>query len=199
MKERAQRGERWARRHGRSPYAVMDTDELAQLPISQIADRDCALFLWATFPKLPDAFKVIEAWGFTYKTVAFTWAKLNPSGNGYKLGMGFWTRGNAEICLLATRGHPKRQSKSVRQLVVAPVGEHSAKPPVVRDCIVELMGNVPRLELFARPPVPDGWDATGLDFDGRDVRVLQGSCFYKKAWVRRKGRPSADLNPDGSL
>jgi N6-adenosine-specific RNA methylase IME4 len=182
MKERAQRGEKWARRHGRSPYDVMNTDELARLPISQLAAPDSALFLWATFPKLPDAFRVIEAWGFTYKTVAFTWAKLNPSGNGYKLGMGFWTRGNAEICLLATRGHPKRVSKSVPQIVVAPVGEHSAKPPVVRDCIVELMGNVPRLELFARPPVPSGWDATGLDFDGRDVRRLLSEPGDRPGW-----------------
>jgi N6-adenosine-specific RNA methylase IME4 len=206
MKERAQRGERWARRHGRSPYDVMDTDELARLPIFQLALPDCALFLWATFPKLPDAFRVIEAWGFTYKTVAFTWVKQNPKGDGYKLGMGFWTRSNAEICLLATRGHPKRQSKRVRQLVIAPAGEHSAKPPEVRERIVTLMGDVPRLEIFARLPVPEGWEATGLDFDGRDVRLLQASCFYKKrgavegAPLRRSksGRLPATLPDSGT-
>jgi N6-adenosine-specific RNA methylase IME4 len=170
MEERAVRGEKWARRKGRSPYDVMDTDDIAALPVSRLALPDCALFLWATFPKLSDALRVIEAWGFEYKTVAFTWAKLNPSGNGFKLGMGYWTRSNAEVCLLATRGRPKPVSRKVAQLVVAPVGEHSAKPPEVRDRIVALMGDVPRLELFARPPVPAGWHATGLDFDGRDVR-----------------------------
>lgn len=170
MKELAERGEKWARRNGRSPYDVMDTAALCKLPVKEIAAKDCVLFFWATYPKLFEAKEIIEAWGFTYKTVAFTWVKRNPSGNGWKFGLGYWTRGNAEVCLLATRGKPKRVSKCVAQLVEARVGEHSAKPPEVRDRIVELMGDLPRLEMFAREKAP-GWDAIGNEVcDGLDIR-----------------------------
>lgn len=168
MKELAVRGEKWARRNGRSPYDVMDTAALCRIPVPELAARDCVLFLWTTFPKLFEAKDIIEAWGFTYKTAGFTWAKQNPSGKGWKFGLGFWTRGNAEVCLLATRGKPKRVSNRVAQLVVAPVGNHSAKPPAVRDGIVALMGDVPRIELFARDRA-SGWEALGSDLDGLDI------------------------------
>ncbi len=167
--ELAKRGEKWGRARGRSPYDTMDTVDLCALPVKQLAERDCVLFMWATFPKLPDALQVITGWGFEYKTNGFTWVKENPSGIGYKFGLGYWTRGNAEVCLLATRGKPKRVSKHVPQLVFAPVGEHSAKPAIVRDRIVLLLGDLPRLELFARDAAP-GWDAVGDGIDGRDIR-----------------------------
>lgn len=169
MKELAERGEKWARRNGRSPYDVMDHEDLCGLPVQGIADRDCVLFLWATYPKLNEAIDLIKAWGFTYKTVAFTWVKQNPKGVGWKFGLGYWTRGNAEICLLATRGKPKRVSKNVAQLVIAPVGNHSAKPLEVRDRIVQLMGDLPRVELFARDEVP-GWVCLGNEITGNDIR-----------------------------
>jgi site-specific DNA-methyltransferase (adenine-specific) len=91
--------------------------------------------------------------------VAFTWIKENQS-DGYFTGMGYWTRANPEMCLLATRGKPKRISKSVKQLVVDVRREHSRKPDCVRNRIVELCGDLPRIELFARQKV-DGWDNWG--------------------------------------
>lgn len=89
-------------------YPTMSIDELCALPVAEIAAPDSALFLWATFPQLPEALRLIEAWGFTYKSVAFVWLKKNRKADSWFYGLGFWTRGNAEICLLATRGHPKR-------------------------------------------------------------------------------------------
>lgn len=141
-------------------YRLMRLQDVIDLPVETIAADDAVLFLWTTMPHLPDALKVIEGWGFTYKTCAFTWVKQNPSGNGIFTGMGFWTRSNAEVCLLATRGKPKRISKSVRQVVISPVGRHSEKPAEVRDRIVELMGEVPRIELFARKHTKN-WSAWG--------------------------------------
>lgn len=180
MAELAKRGEKWARRNGRSPYAVMDTPAIAALPVSNICAKDCALFLWATYPKLEDALAVVSGWGFKYKTVAFTWVKLNPRGclvptpSGYQItgrfhfGMGYWTRQNPEICLFATKGRMKRISNFVENLGVTPLLGHSSKPPIFRDRIVELLGNLPRVELFAREASP-GWQSTGLEYDGVDI------------------------------
>jgi N6-adenosine-specific RNA methylase IME4 len=138
----------------------MSTEAIRALPVSMIAAPDCALLLWATYPMLPDALSVIEAWGFTYKTVGFTWVKTNRSGRGFHFGLGFWTRANPEICLLATRGRPRRVSRSVPNLLVSPLREHSRKPDEARDRIVALCGDLPRAELFARQKVP-GWSAWG--------------------------------------
>ena len=88
----------------------MSIEKLCALPVSEIAEKDCALFLWATFPQLKEALQLIKAWGFQYKTVAFVWLKTNKKAGTWFYGLGFWTRGNAEICLLATKGHPKRQA-----------------------------------------------------------------------------------------
>lgn len=141
-------------------YKTMSLEEIRALPVQDIADKDCTLFLWATFPMLREALDVIQAWGFAYKTAAFVWAKQNRRTQGWFWGLGNWTRSNAELCLLATRGKPKRMSAGIHSLVVAPVGLHSAKPPQVRDQIVRLMGDVPRVELFARERA-EGWDAWG--------------------------------------
>lgn len=152
---------RWVGQH----YDQMDLSAIKKLPISDIAANDCVLFMWATFPTLPQAIEVIKAWGFTYKTVAFVWAKQNRKSKGWFWGMGYWTRSNAEICIFATRGHPKRVSTKVHQLVVSPVEKHSKKPNEVRERIVELIGNLPRIELFARDRA-DGWDGWGLEYEG---------------------------------
>jgi site-specific DNA-methyltransferase (adenine-specific) len=156
----AKRGEKWARRNGRSPYDVMNDQDIFNLPVASIAARDCVLFLWATYPKLETALQTVAAWGFKYKTVAFTWVKLNPSGVGFHFGLGYWTRGNSEIVLLATRGHPKRVDNCVPNLVIAERRDHSRKPDEVRQRIVRLVGDLPRIELFARARVP-GWDVWG--------------------------------------
>ena len=116
--------------------------------------------MWATFPQLKEALQLIKAWGFTYKTVAFVWLKTNKKALTWFYGLGFWTRGNAEICLLATKGHPKRQAKNIHQLIISPIEEHSKKPEEARKKIVALMGDIPRIELFARKESP-GWDIWG--------------------------------------
>lgn len=103
----------------------MTTDEIKNLPVSKISADDSALFLWATFPTLESAFEVIKAWGFTYKTVAFVWVKKNKKPDSWFWGLGHWTRANAEICLLATKGKPRRNSKSVHQIIDERVEEHS--------------------------------------------------------------------------
>ena len=138
----------------------MSIDELCALPVERLAEKDCLLFLWATFPQLPEALQLIKAWGFTFKTVAFVWLKRNKKSPTWFYGLGYWTRGNAEICLLAKRGKPKRRSASVHQFIISPVEEHSKKPDVTRDKIVELAGDLSRVELFARQKTP-GWDVWG--------------------------------------
>lgn len=145
-------------------YPTMRIDELCRLPVAEFSEKDSVLFLRATFPKLREALRVIKAWGFEYKSVAFVWLKRNRSGRGWFYGLGFWTRGNAEICLLAKRGKPKRRSAGVHQFIISPVEEHSKKPDVTRDKIIELAGDLPRVELFARQKAP-GWDVWGNEVD----------------------------------
>ena len=145
-------------------YPTMSIETLCALPIAELAAEDSALFLWATFPQLPEALRLLKAWGFQYKTTAFVWLKLNKKARTWFYGLGFWTRGNAEICLLATRGHPKRQSAGIHQFIISPVRQHSRKPDEARDKIVALMGDVPRVELFARQETP-GWDVWGNEVE----------------------------------
>lgn len=142
----------------------MSIDELCALPVETLAEKDCLLFLWATFPQLPEALRLIQAWGFTFKTVAFVWLKLNKKSPTWFYGLGYWTRGNVEICLLAKRGKPKRRSAGVHQFIISPVEEHSKKPDVTRDKIIELAGDLTRVELFARQKTP-GWDVWGNEVD----------------------------------
>ena len=141
-------------------YPVMSIKEISKLPIHRIADDDCILFMWVTMPKLNECFDVIKAWGFEYKTNAFTWVKKNKKSDSWFLGMGRWTRANAEICLLATKGKPKRESAGVLSIIDTPIEQHSKKPDIVRDKIVQLCGELPRIELFARQ-YADGWDCWG--------------------------------------
>lgn len=119
-------------------YPTMSIEELCALPVKEIADKDCILFLWATFPQLKEALQLIKAWGFTYKSVAFVWLKQNRKSPTWFYGLGFWTRGNAEICLLATKGHPKRQSNKVHQFIISPVEQHSKKPDITREKILDI-------------------------------------------------------------
>ena len=147
---------RTAERH----YPTMGLADIKALPVGELAAKDCALFLWVTCPLLPEAFSVLEAWGFTYKTVAFAWIKQNRKSPSLFWGLGHWTRANAEFCLLATRGHPVRQSAKVHQILLSPVEEHSKKPDEIRERIVTLIGDLPRVELFARQTT-SGWDVWG--------------------------------------
>jgi N6-adenosine-specific RNA methylase IME4 len=152
-------GNNWVGDH----YPLMDEAAIHALPVGGLCAKDCVLFLWGTWPTLPRAVRTVEAWGFTFKTVAFVWVKTNKDVSPF-LGMGYWTRSNTEFCLLATRGSPRRVSCAVPQLVFSTRGRHSAKPPEVRDRIVRLMGDVPRVELFARERV-QGWEAWGNEVE----------------------------------
>ncbi len=148
--------------HGRVErhYPTMELEEIKALPVGELADKNCALFLWTTLPMMEEALQVIRSWGFTYKTAAFVWIKLNRQGSGIFWGMGYWTRANAEICLLATKGNPKRRARNIHQVIISRVEEHSKKPDEARRRIEALLGDVPRIELFARRPA-SGWDVWG--------------------------------------
>lgn len=141
-------------------YPTQSMQWIEDLPVVDIADDDCCLFLWVTMPKLNECWELIKKWGFEYKTCAFTWVKRNKKTPSWFWGMGRWTRANAELCLLATRGHPKRLSAAVSSVIDTPIERHSQKPAVVRGRIVELCGDLPRIELFAREKV-SGWDCWG--------------------------------------
>ena len=139
-------------------YGLATLDQIKALPVAALAADDCVLFLWGTWPKLPQALEVISAWGFQYKTDAFVWIKEN-GGGGLHTGMGYYTRSNSEFCLLATKGSPTRLAKDVHQVVMAPVGKHSAKPEEVRRRIERLFVG-PYLELYGRESV-SGWTVWG--------------------------------------
>lgn len=154
-------------------YSTMSTQELMALPVSSLANENCALFLWATFPLLPTCISVMESWGFTYKTLAFSWLKTNKDGSPF-FGGGHYTRANQEVCLLGVKGNVARmvQSRSVHSFIQSQRGRHSEKPNEVRERIVSLLGDVPRIELFARERVP-GWSAFGDEVDG-DIVLVDG-------------------------
>jgi N6-adenosine-specific RNA methylase IME4 len=154
-----------------SHYDVMDINDIKSLPVNDIASDNAALFMWITFPFLVESLEVIKAWGFTYKTNAFAWVKRNKKNTGtWFRGLGHYTRANAELCFVATKGKVlPRLSQSVHSVVDTPIEGHSKKPDVVRDRIVELFGDIPRIELFARQEVV-GWDCLGNEIDGKDIR-----------------------------
>jgi N6-adenosine-specific RNA methylase IME4 len=147
--------QRSAERH----YNTMALDEIKALPVASLAADDCVLLLWTVCPELPGALAVIEAWAFDYKTVGLDWIKQNRSGEGIFTGMGYWTRANSELRLLATRGRPQRRSMDVHQVIMASVGKHSAKPEEAHKRIERLLAG-PYLELFARTK-RDGWTTWG--------------------------------------
>lgn len=144
-------------------YPTMSIGEIKKLPVQDIAQENCVLFLWATMPLLQEALDTIKAWGFTYKTCGFTWVKKTKH-NKIHCGMGHYTRGNAELCLIGVKGKMKRINNSVYQIVEAELRRHSQKPNEVRKRIETLYGDVPRVELFAREKAP-GWDCWGNEVE----------------------------------
>ena len=144
-------------------YDVMKVQDIMRLPVWDIADNDCVLFMWATAPLMQDALDVIKAWDFTYKTFAFVWTKRQKTSSKYAVGMGNYSKSNAEYVLVATRGHPKVINDTVKQIIVdTPRRRHSQKPDRVRTDIVKMYGDVSRIELFARSKV-HLWDVWGND------------------------------------
>jgi len=162
-------------------YSTMDNKDICDIPIQKIADDNCILFMWATFPKLQEGLDVIKSWGFEFKTCGFVWIKTNKRTNTNQtsflpeesfdsfMGMGRWTRSNAEICLIATKGKIERKSAGVHQLIYEPIMKHSKKPNVVRDKIIELCGDLPRIELFCRDKA-EGWDIWGNELEN-DITI----------------------------
>lgn len=134
-------------------YNTMEVEEIAALPVRQLADENAVLFLWATVPLMPEAFTVMKAWGWKYKTM-LTWEKENGCG------MGYWFRGVTEHLLLGVRGDVKAFRSPVKNLIRNKVGRHSAKPQQAHDIIESVTQGMNRVELFARLHRP-GWTAWG--------------------------------------
>ena len=145
-------------------YRTMALQDIKALPIANMADENCVLFLWVTAPLIEEGIEVLKAWGFKYKTKAFCWVKTNKNTMGLFWGMGNMTRSNTEDCLLGIKGKPNRLNADVHQVVMSDVMEHSHKPAIVREKIVRLMGGLPRIELFSRCKV-DGWDCWGNEVE----------------------------------
>jgi len=153
-------------------YPCLALEELAAIPVRDLAEEDSVLFVWATFPLIQTALDLIPAWGFEYKTLGFSWIKTNKDGTPC-FGVGSYTKSNCEVCLMATRGHVGRlikgreddgtlrvRSNHVSSVVMARRRKHSQKPGEVRERIVALFGDVSRIELFARETA-EGWDSWG--------------------------------------
>jgi N6-adenosine-specific RNA methylase IME4 len=157
-------------------YATSPIAEIMKLPVAALAAEDCALFLWCTGPHIAigSHVEIIRSWGFKPSTIAFDWIKQTPSGDGLHTGMGYWTRSNAEQCFIATKGSPSRLVTDVHQVVLASIGEHSAKPEEVRRRVERLFPG-PYLELYGRKPVA-GWIVWGNEVARRDFSQMSGAA-----------------------
>lgn len=152
-------------------YPVMTVEEICALSVKSIAAPDAVLFLWGTWPKLPWALRVMESWGFTYKTVGFVWVKVNKDGSPW-FGVGYYQKSNTEFCLLGTRGKVlKPATNGVSQIILAQRGPHSQKPEEARRRIELLYPTQRKVELFARQEA-EGWTCLGNEIDGQDLREV---------------------------
>lgn len=156
-------------------YHILSTKDLCSIRVADICDKDAVLFLWVCPPLKELADLVVREWGFTYKTAAFTWIKLTKDCKKARMGMGHWTRSNAEFVYLATKGkpHKNRVNAGINSTVLTPLTKpFSSKPPIVRNRIERLMRpDSKRLELFARGK-RDGWTSTGYESDGLDFMEI---------------------------
>ena len=162
-------GKKKPSRAAEAHYPVMTTPEICNLPIVDMANDNCVLFLWCVWPKLAETWATMEAWGFEYKTIAWAWVKAKRSGFGFHFGMGYYTRANTEPCLLAVRGTMPVARHDIQALIYSPVREHSRKPDEQYAKIEKLYPNKRYLELFARRK-REGWDAWGNEVDS-DVEL----------------------------
>lgn len=174
MEDQAKLGEKWGRANGRPLYTLMDTEAIAALPVQTVAQKDCTLLLWATNPLMPEAFRVLEAWEFTFKTM-LTWVKMSRA-TAPRIGLGYHARACTEHLLVASRGNPGAPPVDKRPcgVVFNPIGAHSAKPDFQYTLAENYPG--PWLELFHRPrdgglfPPRPGWTFLGDEVDGLDMR-----------------------------
>lgn len=162
-------------------YPTMSIQEICRLPVWDLANpQSCLLAMWWV-PTMPlEALKVVEAWGFRLMTMkGFTWHKTNKHKGNSAIGMGHMTRANSEDCLFAVRGKlPERINASICQHITAPRFDNSAKPPEVRELLVRLLGEVPRIELFGRGDIPN-WDSWGNECE-RSVELHTGMATINK-------------------
>jgi N6-adenosine-specific RNA methylase IME4 len=167
----------------RHHYQVQSLKWICNLPVEDITESDCCLFLWATSPMLPEAIQVVEAWGFRYVTIAFCWLKYERNSKSYSVAYrpGNWTMSSVELCLLAVKGSPNkwRQRKNIFQIISAHCQKHSLKPAEVRRRIVKLLGDRPRIEIFARQQY-EGWDCWGNEICSDDNQ------WAKKTYKQQK-------------
>lgn len=152
-----------------SHYSTMNNKDICNLNVDLIADKNSILFLWATFPKIQEALDVLKAWGFEYKTVGFTWIKKNKNGSNF-FGVGWYTKSNAEVCLIGVKGKAPKISNSISSIVETVRERHSKKPECVKDLIVKFCGDIPRIELFARGIPTNGWDVWGNEVES-DIQL----------------------------
>ena len=146
-----------ARGNAADNYKLMTLDEICRVPVP--AAENCAFFLWARSPALPEALQVMSVWGFRYVTVAFVWEKISLRGEP-RWGIGLYTRPAVELCLLGMRGKLEVKAHDVGQVIRARRGQHSRKPDQQYDLIERLFGDLPRIEMFARREIV-GWDSWG--------------------------------------
>ena len=173
-------------------YQTMKEEKLCSLPVTEFAAEDCVLFLWACWPTIQQAFRIIDAWGFEFKTCGFCWVKAKATQLELfhdeieaDMLLGYWTRSNSEVCLLATRGNPKRLNADVRQAIIAPRREHSRKPDGIHERIERLVAG-PYLELFARQQRP-GWTVWGNETDKfKPATIPARAC---RTGARNEGQP----------
>lgn len=145
-------------------YKTMKVEDIKNLAVKDLAADNCMLFLWVTFPNLQEGLDVIKAWGFKYKTLGFSWIKTNKKNGKPFFGIGYYTKSNCEVCLIGVKGKPIKNSDSVSSVIISHREEHSKKPEEARKRIVQLCGDLPRIELFARQRV-DGWDSWGNEVE----------------------------------
>lgn len=143
-----------------SLYPTLALEEIKNIPVGKLAEKDCVLFLWFTYPMIQEALEVIKSWGFEYKTLGFQWVKLSTTGQKLHWGPGYWTRRNSEGCFIATKGNIRPVRHDIHELVISPLIKHSKKPDSCREDIVKLMGPLSRIELFSRQGY-NGWDFWG--------------------------------------
>jgi len=157
-------------------YKRMTDRDVYTLPIGELADENCALICWMTYPKIEEGVRAVRSWGFEIKTVFTNWIKTNSKSGGVFFGVGSYTKSNGEFAMLCSKGNvahlrpPKEErDNTISSVLMSPRGEHSSKPKEVRNIITKIFGNKPRIEIFARERVT-GWDAIGYDIDGLDIK-----------------------------
>lgn len=164
-------------RDAANQYMVTPLKTMKEFKVDELASKDSLLFMWVTYPTLKEGLELMESWGFKYITNAFTWVKrskkydpLKDGPDKFFFGLGYYTRGNAEICLLGKKGKGlKILDKSVEQITISPIGSHSEKPHIIYDKITRLVGtDCSKVELFARN-TKDGWTSLGNEIDGKDL------------------------------